>query len=752
MLNNEPYKKPNYRNILSIISLLILLLLARAPALAQDKSEPASLKIPGGASVSEFMAGLSDEQVRRLLIEELRKQAEAQAPAPLDQVKDRGQVMMGLAKRLIEQAGYMLGGIKILPGSIAQSVSRLHNAKGSPGIWGIFLLFILAALAGLALESLGRRFTRNSRGALQQSRPQGSLRILAGLGTMTGLEFFYGLAFIIGYIAASLIVGLFSKPAGQALEAYIGAFIYLRSFILLNQFLTAKDYSSLRLLPLSDASAANLQRVILLVGLVGFFWANSFALLRANGLAEPVFMLGVVLAGINVTVVLIATLFMEKSPFTWARASGGKPRPGKAFRGLACLYLAAVCLLWISRFLILGKGAPLLYFISVAALPVFVSLDRMAYRLCQGNFAAATEDGESQVIPPVPGLTGMAKMMHRVIRLVLVIFFLMGLAELWTLMPNLRSSLTRPVLTVCFTLFGGYLLWASTRYYILKRATVSTAGGGGEEEIGAGGNRLDTLLDLLRKFISALVVSVSLIVVLAAVGVDIGPLLAGAGVLGLAVGFGAQTLVKDIVSGIFFLIDDAFRVGDYVEAGSTKGTVEAITIRSLKLRHPLGMVHTIPFGNLGSITNFSRDWIIVKLEFRVPFDSNLKAIKKIVKKINAKIQDNEEYGPGLLAPVKFQGVKKMDDDSALVVRIKFMAKPGTQFLIKREVYRLVQKMFTSQGIEFAARKVMVQIPQIEQNGGHLSPETAQAVGAAAIVEEDKRKAAGPPKKEQGPDF
>src|ERR687883_690604 len=109
-------------------------------------------------------------------------------------------------------------------------------------------------------------------------------------------------------------------------------------------------------------------------------------------------------------------------------------------------------------------------------------------------------------------------------------------------------------------------------------------------------------------------------IMLSALGVDIGPLLAGAGVVGIAVGFGCQKLVQDIVAGIFFLIDDAFRVGEYVEAGGLKGTVEAISIRSMRLRHHRGAVQTLPFGELKSVKNHSRDWVIIKLDFRVPYD------------------------------------------------------------------------------------------------------------------------------------
>ena len=114
-------------------------------------------------------------------------------------------------------------------------------------------------------------------------------------------------------------------------------------------------------------------------------------------------------------------------------------------------------------------------------------------------------------------------------------------------------------------------------------------------------------------------------------GVNIGPLLAGAGIVGIAVGFGAQTLVRDILSGIFFLFDDAFRIGEYIDVGEGKGTVERMSIRALMLRHQLGHVYTVPFGAIRRVANYSRDWMIMKLEVRVPFDTDLERMRKIVK-------------------------------------------------------------------------------------------------------------------------
>ena len=193
-------------------------------------------------------------------------------------------------------------------------------------------------------------------------------------------------------------------------------------------------------------------------------------------------------------------------------------------------------------------------------------------------------------------------------------------------------------------------------------------------------------------------------------GIDTKPLLAGAGILGLAIGLGSQNLIKDIVSGLFFLLDDAFRISDYIEAGGKiKGTVEAITIRSLNLRHTRGMVLNVPFSQLGTVTNFSRDYNIAKLDFRVPFDTDVDAMRKVIKKIDKEIQENEEMGPNLLGPIKSAGVLALDD-SALIMRVKFKTKPGVQFVIQRQVFKRLKELFKEKGLEFATRHVMVRLP------------------------------------------
>jgi small-conductance mechanosensitive channel len=285
--------------------------------------------------------------------------------------------------------------------------------------------------------------------------------------------------------------------------------------------------------------------------------------------------------------------------------------------------------------------------------------------------------------------------------------------NLWGLDLPLGRSIMQSALSIFATLLLAYVVWEICRSMIDKKLDEDRAQSGladmEDMEEGAEGSRKGTLLTLLRKVILALIAVIVMLTVLNAVGINIGPLLAGAGILGLAVGFGSQTLVRDILSGVFFLMDDAFRVGDYIETAGTKGMVEYISLRSLRLRHPRGMVYTIPFGDMGSVQNFSRDYIITKLDVRVRYDADVEKIRKIVKRISRELEQDEETGQLLISKIKSQGVREMDD-SAMILRVKFKTKPGDQFVVRREVYRRIQERFRAEGIDFAHRNVTVYLP------------------------------------------
>jgi len=215
-------------------------------------------------------------------------------------------------------------------------------------------------------------------------------------------------------------------------------------------------------------------------------------------------------------------------------------------------------------------------------------------------------------------------------------------------------------------------------------------------------------------------------------------LFAGAGIVGVAIGFGAQTLVRDILSGAFFLVDDAFRKGEYIDLGDVKGTVENISIRSMQLRHHLGPLNTVPFGEIKYLTNYSRDWVIMKLPLRVTYDTDVERVRKLIKKLGQELLQDPDIGDKFMQPVKSQGVIQMDD-SAMIIRVKFMTRPGDQWVIRKKVYAAIRELFEREGIKFAHREVTVRVADMDEEKAH-SPEVKQAVaGAAQIAIQDQSK-------------
>jgi len=133
-----------------------------------------------------------------------------------------------------------------------------------------------------------------------------------------------------------------------------------------------------------------------------------------------------------------------------------------------------------------------------------------------------------------------------------------------------------------------------------------------------------------------------------------------------------------------------------------------MSIRALMLRHQLGHVYTVPFGAIRRVANYSRDWTIMKLEVRVPFDTDLERLRKVVKQVGAELKADPETGPMFLQPLKSQGVNRIDE-SAFVIRVKFMARPtGDAFILRRHVFQHIQEAFQKNGIEFAAHRVVVE--------------------------------------------
>ena len=247
------------------------------------------------------------------------------------------------------------------------------------------------------------------------------------------------------------------------------------------------------------------------------------------------------------------------------------------------------------------------------------------------------------------------EILRRVLRIVALAVFVLALARVWRVNPLATANaqfgehLGWGLVVTASTIVSTYWLWQLVRSILDQSALgPSIKIAHGDEGQQAIATRLQTVAPVLRNFLFVALVAIATLVCLASLGVNITPILAGMGVIGIALGFGSQTLVRDIISGVFFLSEDAFRIGEYIQVGNTRGTVEAIAIRSVRLRHHRGPVHTLPFGEIKQLTNYSRDWIIMKLEFLLAFGTDLQKVKRLVKKVGQELSEHPNLGPALL--------------------------------------------------------------------------------------------------------
>jgi small-conductance mechanosensitive channel len=307
----------------------------------------------------------------------------------------------------------------------------------------------------------------------------------------------------------------------------------------------------------------------------------------------------------------------------------------------------------------------------------------------------------------------------------------------------------RAIINIYITALLAYIAWQRVEGWAQKHLAddeaerQGAADGEDSETSVPKRSRMGTLAPLIRFTVIIALAATVIMIVLSSVGIDIAPLLAGAGVVGIAVGFGAQSLVRDILSGVFFLIDDAFRVGEYIEIDSLlRGEVERLTIRSMQLRHHRGALLTLPYGTLRAIINHNRDFAIYKQQFRVPYDTDLEKVRKIIKKIGQELLNDAEHGPKFIEPLKSQGVIRIEE-SALIIRTKFVCKPREQFVLRRVVFQRVQEAFHAAGIEFAFRKVHV---QVDKDDDGVTPSEAAAAAAMAAIAADEEAARAAPRR------
>ena len=692
---------------LRLIALAMILLVGTIVAVEGQTPSP----LPPGMTQDQFDAMV--DAIGKALVVKLKNEGVLSTPAPTpSQPAAAGNVVADELAAFLEKAEHVLRAVPTLGTYLASIPRRLDNGRqGGRGPLGFLLLLVLVAGLALAAERVLRKSLGHFRQRLAAGTvPERGLTSLVNLGLIALLDGLGVLA--LWLIITGALAVLFSGSTLQdrfAAEVLTGLFLW-RLFVLVFRILLQPDLPIARLCHVSDSEARVTYRWIstaILVVMLGVVLTSMLvaiqtpldALSAARMLAAPI-----AVAAFLWFVVRSAAAMRQ-----WFGDHSGAPR---LWRWIGNHWIAVA-----SPFFIV-LGAALIYGAvsgqANVAMAMRLTLGLTAGLLIFETLLVAFLQRVDLALPgrtPASDMPKLPDVLARCLRVAVLIGVGVALSKGWVVHvlglvdASEWNTLTLELRTAGITLFVAFVLWELLKFvtdpYVAPNPRKASDGGGNPPAASPTASRLSTLVPLLRVALGIVIGLVAVLIVLADFGVNITPLLAGASILGLAVSFGSQALVKDIVSGIFYLTDDAFRAGEYIECGQTKGIVEGFTLRSIRLRHPSGQLHTIPFGDLGKIANFSRDWAIVKYDFSFPRNTDIETVRHAVDGIDSELQRDPDYRRKILEPLKTQGVVGVTD-STLVVQFRFAAQPGNPEAIQRDIMIRMMRAFQDQGIEFGS--------------------------------------------------
>jgi len=364
---------------------------------------------------------------------------------------------------------------------------------------------------------------------------------------------------------------------------------------------------------------------------------------------------------------------------------------------LAVIYISGIYLIYALRihggFAYVARATTLSLIVIVAA-QVFA---RFIRELSRRGFAISPELNaqfptlEQRANRYIPILTGLTAAIVYLLAALTVLQAWSVAAFAW-LGSDLGRRVIGNVLSIGMELFVALALWEIFASAIERYLSGIDATGIPRQ------TRIRTLLPLLRTAMMSVLVVLTSLIILSHIGVDITPLLAGAGVVGVAIGFGSQALVKDIITGLFILMEDQIAIGDVVDVGRDRvGVVEAITVRTIRLRDQAGAVYTIPFSEVTTVKNLTRDFAYVVARIAISYSEDIDRVVEILRQVSEELMADEELRPLILDPFDYQGVDTLDAASVvLLVRIRTV--PAKQAVVGRAFNRLVKMAFDEHGI------------------------------------------------------
>jgi moderate conductance mechanosensitive channel len=669
---------------------------ASGPATSADVSERtaqarALLDTPQGATLLDL---LGDPAVRERLI------AAPTAPPPAAMTGSMGfmldRVLVDTRQRIID-LGIQL---RALPDALRACWDRLSAMMPASDTLDLFIYLLAFVAGGIAAQRLFRFAARPWLAHFDRHDVTTLGHRLAVLLERLAFAILLLGTFAAGSMGTFL---LFSWPAtsGMAILGYLWATLVIRLSQTMSRVFLAPGADRLRLVPLTTGRAWFWHRWIGALTAIGALGWQTIVALRGLGLPlesqellRQIVLLVLALCGI----VIVWTPDDGQMPDD-SKTPGDSETPNQhsprraAFRVLVSFALLLVWLLFLTQ---TAKAALSLLVIGAVPIGLYV-LRNAAAQVTRGQWLLQDEE-----------VSAVSTIADRFMLALVLVAAAFALSDIWQIdMASMASSETamtrlgRGTFEALVILLGADLLWLVLRAVIDLRLTGAVLPIDDlDDEALRRRARIRTLLPVVRNFLFIFVLIIASLSALAAMGLQIGPLLAGAGVVGIAVGFGAQTLVRDVLSGVFFLLDDAFRVGELIESGGISGTVEAFSIRSVKLRHYKGPLHTVPFGDLKAITNYSRDWVNEVLDVTVVYEADLERVERAIERVSGEVMQDLSVAGGVITAPRSIGVTAMGVDG-IHVGIIVRTRPGQQFKVRAVMYRRLKSAFDADGIRFS---------------------------------------------------
>ena len=665
------------------------------------------------AEAKALLETLENEEERERLLERLRALVTVSKEVKAAPEESIGARITGLLITRIQTVGTDLqGALAVLADApkVLKWMKTQVTSEAARERWLGVLLWLVPVLgAGLIAEWVVRVLLSRPRASVEDRVTEStSLRIVL-LAVRTVLDLLPITAFAAG---AYGVLPLTSAEGDVRLVVMIliNANLLSRALLAASRMVLVPHVSSLRLLPLNDATARYIYIWIgrfTYVAVYGFFIlaaALAFGLTPA-GHAGLVKIVGLILAVMGVIFIL-----QNRGDFAdWLRRAGSAFKAkDAAFRSLrnrfadiwhvlAVLYVLVVFAVWMLEiedgFAFVLRATLLSIGVVLAAWGALAILHRLIDRTFRVSEALKTG---------VPGLEERANrylaVLHYVARYGVLIVAVLALFESWGIDVStwVTTELGRRVLvmlaTIAIVLFAAALLSEFVTAFVERQLEKS------DRKSAAAKARGQTLLPLFRMVILVVIAIVATMIVLSELGINIAPLIAGAGVVGLAFGFGAQTLVKDVITGVFILMEDQIAVGDVVQIGSHAGRVEGLTIRTIRLRDLGGNVHTIPFSTVDTVLNMTKDYSYALFEIGIAYREDVDAVIPVLEDIAAEMQADAAFADRILEPLEVLGLDRFDD-SAVVIKARMKTEPLQQWSVGREFNRRMKSRFDELGIE-----------------------------------------------------